>query len=171
MNINPRKGRAAAAVLTLLVAIAATQAGCRREAQKGSNVATGETASAQQGGAASPADLTQLNGEIERLEKQAERNPGDGETQDELARTYVKRAKLEQAAGQFQEALEDYQRALRHDPDNDDAQAGAAAANQQLGGDTKEDENGAPVPPPISPNVADEEGKPTPTTTPKKSDK
>ena len=174
MNINPRNGRAAAAALTLLVALAAPLAGCRREAQKGTaqgGVTPGETTSAQQSAAASPADLAQLNGEIERMEKQAERNPGDAETQDELARAYVKRAKLEQAAGQFQEALQDYQRALRHDPDNDDAQAGALAANQQLGGDAKEDENGAPVPPPITPNVADEEGKPTPTATPKKSDR
>ena len=171
MNTNPRNGRAAAAALALLVALAAPQAGCRREAKKGSEVAAGETASAQQGAAASPADLAQLNGEIERLEKQAERNPGDAETQDQLARAYVKRAKLGQAAGQFQEALQDYQRALRHDPDNDEAQAGALAANQQLGGDAKEDENGAPVPPPISPNVADEEGKPTPAATPKRGDK
>ncbi|HEX7316746.1 MAG TPA: tetratricopeptide repeat protein [Pyrinomonadaceae bacterium] len=163
MNNNPRIARSAATALALVVALAALQAGCRREAKKGSDATTGETASAQQGNAAAPADVTQLNGEIERLEKQAERNPADDETQDELARTYVKRAKLEQNGGQYQEALEDYQRALRHDPDNDDAQAGAAAANQQLGGDTKEDENGAPIPPPISPNVADEEGKPTPT--------
>lgn len=162
MNHNPRNMRAAAAALTLLVALAALQAGCRREAKKGADPAAGEAASAQQN-TASPADIAQLGVEIERLEKQAERNPADEETQDELARTYVKRAKLEQAGGQTQEALEDYQRALRHDPDNDDAQAGAAAANQQLGGDAKEDENGAPVPPPISPNVADEDGKPTPT--------
>ena len=80
----------------------------------------------------------------------------------------MQRAKLEQAGGQFQEALADYQRALRHDPDNDDAQAGAAAVDQQLGGDQQEDENGAPAPLPITPNVADEEGKATPTPTPKK---
>lgn len=158
--------RAAALVsaLTLLCAVTAIQTGCRRDAQTGAAAPpAGATANAQPGAAPSPADIAQLNGEIERLEKQAERNPADEETRDELARVYVKRAKIEQAGGQYQEALEDYQRALRHDPDNDEAQDGAAAANQQLGGDTKEDENGAPVPPPISPNLADEEGKPTPT--------
>ena len=164
MNHVPLKRRAAATALTLLAALAALQAGCRRDAPKGAEPAPAQ----QSGAAASPADVSQLSGEIERLEKQAERNPADEETQDELARAYVKRAKSEQAGGQYREALEDYQRALRHDPDNDDAQAGAAAANQQLGGDTKEDENGAPIPPPISPNVADEEGKPAPTPTPKK---
>ena len=166
MKTIPLNLRAAVTVLTLLVALAALHVGCRREAQKGAGA--GQTAAAQPNGAASPADITQLNGEIERLEKQAERNPADEETQDELARVYVKRAKLERDGGQFQEALADYQRALRHDPDNDEAQDGAAAVDQQLGGDQQEDENGAPAPLPITPNVADEEGKATPTPTPKK---
>jgi len=167
MDTCSRKRRAAAAFLTLFVALAALQAGCRREAPKGAAPAAGETADARPGAASPPANIAQLNGEIERLEKQAERNPADEETRDELARAYVKRAKVEQGGGQYQEALADYQRALRHDPDNDDAQAGAAAATDAIGGD-KEDENGAPAPLPITPNVADEDGKPTPTATPKK---
>ena len=171
MERSPRNRRAAAlaSALTLLCAVATLQAGCRREAQKGADPSAGQTASAQQGAAASSTDLAQLGGEIERLEKQAERNPADEETRDELARAYVKRAKVEEGAGQLQEALADYQRALRHDPDNDDAQAGAAAATAAIGGGDKEDENGAPAPLPITPNVADEDGKPTPT--PKKGDK
>lgn len=171
METDSRSRRAAVTALTLFVALAALQAGCRREAQKGSDAGAGQANAARPTAGASPVDAAQLNADIERLEKQAERNPADEETRDELARTYVKRAKVEQGAGQSQEALTDYQRALRHDPDNEEAQAGAAAVNQELGGDAKEDENGAPVPPPISPNVADEEGKATPTATPKKSDK
>ena len=168
MQRSPRRRRATLPVLTLLVAAALLSAGCRRGAQKGADAGASQTASAQPSGAASPADITQLSGEIERLEQQAERNPADEETQDELARVYVKRAKAEQSGGQFQEALADYQRALRHDPDNEEAQGGAAAVDQQLGGDQQEDENGAPAPLPITPNVADEEGKATPTATPKK---
>ena len=80
----------------------------------------------------------------------------------------MRRGDAQRGAGQLREALADYQSALRLDPDNDNAQAAAAAVNQELGGDSREDENGAPVPPPITPNVADEEGKPTPTPTPKK---
>jgi cytochrome c-type biogenesis protein CcmH/NrfG len=163
MNSNSRNRRAAVSVLTLLVAAAATlSAGCRREAPKGADAAAGQTASAQQGGAAAPPNISQLDGDIGRLEKQAERNPADEETRDELARAYVRRAKLEQGEGRQKEALDDYQRALRHDPDNDDAQSGAASATEALGGE-KEDENGAPAPLPITPGVADEEGKPTPT--------
>jgi tetratricopeptide (TPR) repeat protein len=164
MDTSRRNTRAAAAsALTLLVAVAMLSNACRDRGQKAADPPSNQTAAAQPNAAASPADIGQLNGEIERLEKQAERNPADEETQDELARAYVKRAKVEQNAGQQQEALKDYQRALRYDPDNDDAAAGAAAVNQELGGASKEDENGAPVPPPISPNVADEDGKPTPT--------
>jgi cytochrome c-type biogenesis protein CcmH/NrfG len=162
MNSNSRHRRAAVSVLTLLVAAATLSAGCRRDAPKGTDGAAGQTASAQKAGTAAPPDISQLNGDIERLEKQAERNPGDEETRDELARAYVRRAKLEQGEGRHQEALVDYQRALRHDPDNDDAQSGAASATEALGGE-KEDENGAPAPLPITPGVADEEGKPTPT--------
>lgn len=170
MDTSPRHTRAALALtLALLAALVTSQAGCRRGAQQATDPAAQQTASAQTGAAASSTDINQLSGEIDRLEKQAERNPADEETQDELARVYVRRAKAEQGGGQFQEALTDYQRALRHDPDNEDAQAGAAAVDQQLGGDRQEDENGAPVPLPITPNVADEEGQPTkPTPTPKK---
>ena len=171
MDTGSRKRRAAAAIsaLTLLFAVATLSNACRGGAQKAADPAANQAASAQPaGGGDAPADIPKLNGEIERLEKQAERNPGDEETRHELARAYVKRAKAEQGGGQYQEALADYQRALRHDPDNDDAQAGAAAATEAIGGD-KQDENGAPAPLPITPNVADEEGKPTPT--PKKSDK
>ena len=163
MNNVPLKRRAAAAALTLSVALAALQAGCRRDAPKGAEPSAGATAGAQQSGAASPANISQLSGEIERLEKQAERNPADKETLDELARAYVRRANLERGSGQLREALADYQSALRHDPDNDEAQGNAAATKLQLGGESEEDENGAPAPLPITPNVADEDGKPTPT--------
>lgn len=154
--------------LALLVVVTAAQTGCRRDERKSAAAGEGQTSASPQPGAATPVDLTQLNGEIERLEKQAERNPADEETQDELARAYVKRAKVEHGNRRFREALTDFQRALRYDPDNEEAQAGAATVNQELGGNTQEDENGAPAPPPISPNVADEDGKPTPTATPKK---
>jgi tetratricopeptide (TPR) repeat protein len=109
-----------------------------------------------------PADLAKLGADIERLEKQAERNPTDEDTLHELARAHVRRGDVQRAAGKPREALADYQRALRLDPNSDAAQAGAADAAEQLGGAQQEDENGAPVPPPITPNVADEDAKPTP---------
>lgn len=172
MVINSRNRRAAtASVLTLLFALASIATGCRRNAQTNANAAAEHTAAAQPSataaGSASPEDMAKLNADIERLERQAERNPADDETNDELARAYVRRGNALRGAGQLREALTDYQNALRVAPDSDEAQAGAASVTEQLGGEQKEDENGAPAPLPITPNVADEEGKPTP----KKSDK
>jgi tetratricopeptide (TPR) repeat protein len=158
-------GAATASALTLLLALFAAQAGCRREARQGAggNVAQAGATPGATAGDTAPADLDKLGAEIERLERQAERNPADEVTRDELAGVYVRRANALRGAGQTREALADYQRALRLDPDSDEAQAGAADAAGQLGGAQQEDENGAPVPPPITPNVADEDAKPTPT--------
>jgi tetratricopeptide (TPR) repeat protein len=154
-----------------LLALSALAPGCGRDAHTNANGA-GAQASATPGAAAveaAPADLAKLAAEIESLEKQAERNPADEETRGEVARAYVRRGNALRAAGQLREALADYQSALRFAPDNDEAQANAAAVDQQLGGDQQEDENGAPVPLPITPGVADEDARATPT--PKKSDK
>lgn len=163
MDTSSRNRRAAVTALTLLVAAAMLSAGCRRDARKGADPAAGQTASAQPTRDAAPADIPKLNGDIERLEKQAERNPADEETRGELARLYVLRGDAQRGAGQLREALADYQSAMRFAPDNVEAQANAAAVGQQLGGDQQEDENGAPAPLPITPGVADEDGKPTPT--------
>jgi cytochrome c-type biogenesis protein CcmH/NrfG len=114
-------------------------------------------------GESSPVDPAQLDAEIERLAKLVERNPGDDDTRDELARAYVKRGNWHRTSGGLQEALLDYQRALRLDPDNDAAQNAAAETEEQIGGAQQQGENGEPAPLPITPNVTDEEGKPTPT--------
>jgi cytochrome c-type biogenesis protein CcmH/NrfG len=108
-------------------------------------------------------DPAQLDAEIERLAKLVERNPGDDDTRDELARGYVKRGDWHRTSGRLKEALLDYQRALRLDPDNDAAQKAAADTEEQIGGAQQQGENGEPAPLPITPNVADEEGKATPT--------
>ena len=135
----------------------------------GRDKGTGEVAqqSAAQNSAASNTaapvtDPAQLDAEIARLEKQAERNPADDSTRAELAKTYVRRGDTHRAASRLQEALLDYQRALRADPDNEQAQRAASEVTPEVQGE-KTDEHGAPAPLPITPNVADETGKPTPT--------
>ncbi|HVF42411.1 MAG TPA: tetratricopeptide repeat protein, partial [Pyrinomonadaceae bacterium] len=143
------------------LALASFAAGCRGGAPdnaRQSNAGAQATAqsNAQAGAAAPVADVAKLNADIERLEKAAERNPGDDDTLDELARAYVRRGDSERAGGQPQEALKDYQRALRLDPNNLEAQKNAADVQEQLGGE-QQDENGAPAPAPITPNVADDE--------------
>jgi tetratricopeptide (TPR) repeat protein len=168
-----------AACAFALVAFAASANGCggaQKNAQP-SNAGAQPSSSQSDNSAAAPSttDVAKLNDDIERLEKAAERNPGDEDMRDELARAYVRRGDAERASGQPQEALKDYQRALRLDPNNDEAQKNAADTERQLGGGEQEDENGAPLPPPITPNVADDDdnkpaahAKEKPAATPKK---
>ena len=166
------------ASVVALVALAAFANGCGGASNNARQSNAGAQVSPSQSNgnamAASDVDVAKLNADIERLEKAAERNPGDEDTRDELAQAYVRRGDAQRASGQPQEALKDYQRALRLDPDNGEAQKNAADTQEQLGGEQREDENGAPVPPPITPNVADEDDKPAananakPTATPKK---
>ena len=148
------------------LALAAFAGGCgatdnTRQSNAGAQAPSQSNANGGAAGAASE-DVAKLGEDIGRLEKAAERTPGDQDTRDELARAYVRRGDAQRALNQPQEALKDYQRALRLDPDNAEAQKNAADTQEQLGGE-QQDENGAPAPAPITPNVADDEDKPTPT--------
>jgi tetratricopeptide (TPR) repeat protein len=171
VKITPSKIALAASALALAAFTNACGGrGAQSNAQQSNAGAQSQPSQSNANGAtASPSDvdIAKLNADIERLEKAAERNPADEETGDELARMYVRRGDAERAAGQTQEALKDYQHAQRLDPDNPDAQKNAADLEAQVGGEG-EDENGAPLPPPITPNVADEDDKPAAKPTPKK---
>jgi tetratricopeptide (TPR) repeat protein len=179
MRVRLTKIRRAAPAFVLLAPLALASA-CGGGASKNapqSNAATPQSsAQADSGGGAAPAnvDVAKLDADIEQLEKATERNPGDEDTRDELARAYVRRGDAERASGRPQEALKDYQRALRLDPDNPEAQKNAYDTQEQLGGEQQQDENGAPAPAPITPNVTDDEDKPAatpnekPTATPRK---
>lgn len=126
---------------------------------------------AQAGGPAAAnagADSSRLDGEIERLEKVAQRNPGDDETRDQLAGAYVRRANSLRAAQKLKEALLDYQRAMRINPDNEEAQKNAFELMPLVQGTPQEGEYGEPPPPPITPNVIGSEEKASPTATPRK---
>jgi tetratricopeptide (TPR) repeat protein len=118
--------------------------------------------------ASPPGDLSQLGGDIERLEKQTERYPGDDEARDRLASAYVQRANALRQSQQLREALADYQRALRINPDNEEAKKNAAEVSVLVEGTPKEGEYGEPPPLPITPNVTGGEASPAATPTPKK---
>jgi Flp pilus assembly protein TadD len=161
MNATTHTRNAASAFAFALVLLLT---GCGSASQTNAPSAAASP-SPQQAGVSSGAavDVAALDAEIDRLEKQAERNPGDEDTRDELAGAYVRRGNSKRTAGQLSEALSDYQSALRLDPDNAEAQNNAAATKEQLGGQQQEGENGEPAPLPITPNVADEDTRPTPT--------
>lgn len=166
MRVMPSKLSLVALALALVALASACggRAGSDSAPQDERAAAQKSPAQANSGGAdaAAPADAAKLDAEIERLEKQTERNPSDEATLHELARAYVRRGDARRGAGQMREALADYQRALRFDPDNAEAQGNAAAAREQLGGE-QQGENGEPAPLPITPNIAGEDASPTPT--------
>jgi tetratricopeptide (TPR) repeat protein len=105
---------------------------------------------------------TSYDPEIARLEKEAEKNPGNAEATSELARAYVRRGNALRQAGRLREAMLDYQKAQRYDGDNDEAVRNAAEIAPQVEG-TPTGEYGEPAPLPITPNVTGSDEKPSPT--------
>jgi len=149
------------AALALLFALSACgREDSSREARQQTAATPGAPAADNK--TAAPADPAQLEAEIARLERQAERNPTDESMREELAKAYVRRGDSHRAAERTRDALRDYQRALRADPDNEAAQRAAAEVSPLVEGE-QTGENGEPAPLPITPNVADEGEKPTPT--------
>ena len=86
----------------------------------------------------------QLDAEIARLEAEAEKNPDDDAARTALAAAYVRRGDALRAARRADEALRDYQNALRFNPDNEDAQLGLEQINQEAGAEPRADD-GKPV--------------------------
>ena len=135
----------------------------------------GETAEANRSAATGTTDVAKLDAELSKLEKQSEKNPGDDDLHRQLSLAYMRRADALRQSEQLKEALRDYRNALRHDPDNADAQERAAELGKQVEGEAT-GENGEPAPLPISPNVtaddeendADQKQSQSPTPTPKK---
>ena len=166
MTFRHTRGRASGSafvVCALLVSLAACGGGEK------SNTKTDTASNAQtDNSAAASGDTSKLDGEIERLEKVTQRNPGDDEARDRLASAYVRRANSLRASQRLKEALRDYQHALRINPDNEEAQKNAAEIALLIEGTPREGEYGEPPPPPITPNVIGGEASPTTTPTPKK---
>lgn len=144
----PHPAPAALAALCLALAASACGGGDERAANEpgaGANAAAGANTNAR-----APGDL---NAEIERLERSAERNPSDESTSKALAAAYVRRGNATREAGDLRAALKDYRSALRYDEDNPEAQESSAALSVQVEGE-KTGENGEPAPLPITPGAA-----------------
>lgn len=150
----PTRKFAAALLCTLLLAAASCRGG---DAPTNNARPAGGQAAADR-----DADPARLDAEIARLERLTERNPADDETRAQLARAYVRRADTHAGARRLAEALADYRRAQRLDPDNEEAQKKVNDLAPQVEGTPQEGEYGEPAPPPISPNV-EAGGKETPT--------
>lgn len=101
-----------------------------------------------------PIDTSKYDDEIKRLEKQAEMRPGD-EARLALAKAYLARGNALTQARQYRSALGDYRRALRYDPDNEEARQWAATITgilQQMGREVPTEGN-EPAPLPLTPDT------------------
>lgn len=150
-----------AGVCLLLLASAACRESGRDE-RENAGAASNNSSTAASDATGEAVDPAKLDAEVERLEKQAEKNPGNADTLAELARAYVRRGNAHRAAQRMREAMADYRRAQQNDPDNDEAQKNAADIAPQVEGAVT-GEYGEPAPLPISPNVTGSDEKPTPT--------
>lgn len=111
--------------------------------------------------AGDPIDTSRYDAQIEQATRQAERNPADATTRNAVAQAYVQRGNALTQARQYRAALGDYRRALRYDPDNEDAQRGASLISgiMQSMGRQVPDEGDEPPPLPITPDaIAGDEG-------------
>lgn len=77
-------------------------------------------------GMGDPIDTSKFDAEINRLEKLAQKSPGDEPGRRALANAYLMRANALTGARQYRAALGDYRHVLRYDPDNEEAQQMAA---------------------------------------------
>jgi cytochrome c-type biogenesis protein CcmH/NrfG len=100
-------------------------------------------------------DTSKYDAEIKRLEKQAGMRPGDDASRLALAKAYLARGNALTQAKQYRAALGDYRRALRYDPDNEEARQWAAMITgiiQQMGREVPTEGN-EPPPLPMTPDT------------------
>ena len=152
----------------VLTCLAAALVGCNNAPEANNRTAT--PAPSASPSAELPLEGANLDAEIQRLEKLAERNPGEDSVTRPLAAAYVRRGNTLRAAGDLRGALKDYRNAIKYDEDNEEAQKHIAEIVPQVEGE-QTGEYGEPAPLPITPNVttdADDNDNVQPSPTPRK---
>jgi tetratricopeptide (TPR) repeat protein len=133
---------------TLAVAFAAFAAfACAGDSREAAN------APAPPNAAATPAatkNIGQLDAEIARLEAEAAKDPDDRTVRDALADALVRRGNLHLEARRLEQALTDFQNALSHRPDHEEAQERITQIGNEQKGEPVGDD-GRPVTVPASP--------------------
>src|SRR2546423_3114330 len=137
-----------ALIFALCCVVALSLAACGRGGRQNANRAGANNLSSSTANANVPPQEAlasgQLDAEIARLEAQAEKNPEDDTARASVAEAYVRRANALREAGRADDALRDYQTALRFNPDNEEAQLGLEQINQEAGAAPRADD-GRPV--------------------------
>ena len=98
-------------------------------------------------------DIGKLDAEIARLEADAAKDPDDRTVRDSLADAFVGRGNLHLEARRVDQALSDFQNALSHKPDHEEAQERIT----QIGNETQREpvgDDGRPVTVPASPGAS-----------------
>jgi hypothetical protein len=85
-------------------------------------VAASPQSSTTAAGGGEPVDTSKYDAEIKRLAEKAKKNPADQQTRLALGKAYADRGDALTGVRQYRAALGDYRRALRHDPNNEQAQ-------------------------------------------------
>ena len=102
-------------------------------------------------------DIVKLDAEIARLEAQAAKDPDDRTLRDSLADALVSRGNLHLEARRLDQALSDFQNALSHKPDHDEAQERITQINNEQEREPVGDD-GRPVTVPAGPGAANSNG-------------
>ena len=98
-------------------------------------------------------DIGKLDAEIARLEAQAAKDPDDRTVRDSLADALVGRGNLHLEARRLDQALADFQNALSHRPDHEEAQERITQINSETQREPVGDD-GRPVTVPASPGAS-----------------
>lgn len=83
--------------------------------------ASPKSATASAGNSGEFVDTSKYDAEIKRLEERAKKSPADQQTRLALAKAYADRGDALTGVRQYNAALGDYRRALRNDPNNEQA--------------------------------------------------
>lgn len=143
-------------LLTLCCAVALAAAwGCAGDSRQAANRAGQSNAAATP--TAAPRDLGKLDGEVARLEAQAAKDPDDRTVRDSLADALVSRGNLHLEARRLDQALTDFQNALSHRPDHEEAQERITQINSEQEREPVGDD-GRPVTVPAAPGASNANG-------------
>jgi Flp pilus assembly protein TadD len=137
--------------------------GCSKSAPSGANENGAANSAVTQSGANNSGasgnssggqgfDTSKIDAEIVQLEQQVEKNPDDDTAHGALADAYVRRGRALHEARRLNDALHDYQSALRFSPDHEEANLRIAQITQELGAEPHADD-GKPVAVPAKPGA------------------
>jgi tetratricopeptide (TPR) repeat protein len=135
--------------LTFCCLAALAAGGCKGDDRGAANR---PSANANAGAAAQPVDAGKLDAEIAQLEADVAKNPDDKALRETLADALVKRGQLRYDARRLDDARSDYQAALSHNPDNEEAQTRIAQIDQEMQPEPV-GEDGKPVTVPAKPGT------------------